>query len=127
MRIVLVASTLFLLTASSSRPYEMRMVEYDIDGTANYADVTWTNGTGSTEQKQVKFPFHESFAAPLGMVAYVSAQKAVVKKESIFGIEVVSDGKQGTVHVAVHINSQLRGEATSDAPFGIAKVSAKVE
>jgi hypothetical protein len=65
------------------------------------------------------------------MVAYVSAQKVKVTRPdptSIYGnIEVLSDGVHGTVHVTVHINWKLAGEATADAPFGIAKASARVE
>jgi hypothetical protein len=131
MRTVLVVPALILLSASSSRPFEMRMVEYDVDGTAKYANVTFTNGSGSTEQKQVKFPHHDSFPAAVGVLAYVEAQKvkvtAVDKTDILERLKVLADGASGTVHVVIHINSQVRGEATSDAPFGIAKVSAKVE
>jgi len=131
MRVVLAVPTLILLAASSSRPFEIRMVEYDVDGTAKYANLTFTNASGSTEQKQVKFPYHDSFPAAVGILAYLEAQKAKVTASDSSDImereKVLADGKTGTVHVVIHINSQVRGEATSDAPFGIAKASAKVE
>jgi len=104
------------------------MVKYEIDGTAKYANITWNNGAGGTEQKQVKLPYEEEFSGPVGMLAYVSAQKTKVTRSSGYDRnEVLSDGVQGTVHVTVKINYRKVGEAESDAPFGIAKASGKVE
>jgi len=129
MRIVLTAAILMLLGASSTPSFDGRLVEYDVDGTANYADVTWNTNGGGTEQRQLKFPFHESFVAPMGMFAYISAQKVKVLSKPRLGgsVDVLSDGVTGTVHVTVHINAQIVGDAISDAPFGIAKASGKVE
>jgi hypothetical protein len=131
MRIPLAVFGLVLLCAHVSSPVETALIEYDIDGTAKYVDVTWTNGSNGTEQKQIKLPFHESFRGPVGATAYISAQKVKVTRPdptSIYGnTEVLSDGVHGTVHVVIHIKWKLAGEATADAPFGIAKASARVE
>ncbi len=110
---------------------ETSFVEYDIDGTAKYVDVTWNSGTGSTEQKRFKLPVHESFRIAPGGMAYVSAQKVRVTRVDPAAVvpktEVIYDGVQGDVHVAIHINWKLAGEATADAPFGIATASKRVE
>ena len=62
-------------------------------------------------------------------LAYCSAQKVTVYGEPSLngGREKLGDGANGTVHVVVHINWKLAGEATSDAPIGIANVSAEVK
>ncbi len=109
---------------------EARVVEYDIEGSAKYADVTWTDKSGSTEQKRVKFPVHESFVAQVGTLAYVSAQKVRVVGEQRWmnsPPDVLADGVHGEVHVMIRVSGKLVGEATADAPFGIAKASAKVD
>lgn len=118
-----------LAAASSSPSFDGRLVEYDVDGTAKYVNITWNTSSAATEQRQVKLPFHESFVAPMGMLAYMSAQKVqVVSHPNMFGAtEILYDGVGGTVHVTLRINAQKVGEATSDAPHGIAKVSGKVE
>jgi hypothetical protein len=127
----ILALTLFFGTLARVQPGEVRIVEYDVDGTATYANVTWNAAAGATEQKQLKLPVHESFRLPLGELAYVSAQKVRVTRvdpsSPAGNIEVLSDGVHGTVHVTIHINWKLASEATADAPFGIAKASAKVD
>jgi hypothetical protein len=130
MRVPIAAAILILFGARVAPSLETRLIDYDIDGTAKYADVTWNSGPGSTEQKQIKFPFHESFRMPVGEVAYISAQKVKVTRPDPLqkgAIEILSDGVHGTVHVEIHVNWRPSGEATADAPFGIAKVSARIE
>jgi hypothetical protein len=56
------------------------MVEYEVDGSAQYADITWNNASAATEQDRVSLPFHQSFLAPVGG----------------FGVS-------GPVHVGLHI------------------------
>jgi hypothetical protein len=120
---------LMFASAVSSPSFDGRLVEYDVDGTAEYVNITWNTIQGATEQRQIRLPFHESFVAPMGMLAYMAAQKARVESApNISGrTEILSNGVSGTVHVTLHINAQKLGEATSDAPYGIAKVSGKVE
>lgn len=116
--------------APASRSQKTSIVEYDIDGTTKYVDVTWNLMKGSTEQKRLKLPVHESFQATSGTFAYVSAQKVTVYGDIPLGLsrpEVLGDGSKGTVHVVIHINWRKVGEATADAPYGIAKASASVE
>lgn len=129
MRLPVTPLLLVLLAFSPAPSLEGRLVEYDADGTAKYVNLTWNTGSGATEQRQIKLPFHESFVAPVGATAYISAQKVkVLSSPRLDGsTEVLSDGVAGTVHVTLHLNAQLAGEATSDAPFGIAKASGKVE
>jgi len=129
MRPLLALPLLVLFGVSPTPSSEAKLVEYDVDGTTKYANTTWNNGAGSMEQKQIRLPFHESFIAPAGTLAYISAQKVkVLSAPRLNGsVDVLSDGVAGTVHVILHINSQLAGEATADAPFGIAKASGKVD
>ncbi|SRR5579885_2360057 len=109
----------------------LRQVEYDIDGTAKYADVTWINRSGGTEQKRLMLPVHESLLLAVGKLAYVSAQKANVYNDSTRwnngSQDPNADGVHGSVHVSIRINGRLVGEATSTAPYGTAKSSVPVE
>jgi hypothetical protein len=121
---------LMLISGSLVRPAEVRVVEYDIDGSAVYANVTWNAAAGATEQKQIKLPVHESFRMAIGELAYISAQKVKITRPDPLqygAIEILSDGVHGTVHVTIHVNWKLASEATADSPYGIAKASAKVE
>jgi hypothetical protein len=129
MRSILQASALVLLGVSSTPSFQAKLVEYDVDGTAKYASLTFNNAKGATEQKQVKLPFHESFLAPVGAFAYMAAQKVKVSKSPRINgqIEELSDGVKGTVHVILHVNAQKVAEAESDAPFGIAKADWRVD
>lgn len=76
---------LLIGAASRARTVEQRIVVYEIGGTAKYADVTWNNGAGATEQRRMKFPVRESFYMPLGSTAYIAAQKTVVRENRGFG------------------------------------------
>jgi hypothetical protein len=116
-----------MVFAGLATSQERRMIRYEVDGTAGYANVSWNNGKGGTEQKQVKLPFEEESSGPVGMLAYVSAQKAKVTRVEGLATEIVADGVHGTVTVKVRVNYRVVGEAESDSPFGIAKASSKVE
>jgi hypothetical protein len=120
-----------MVFAGFASSQKRRMVKYEVEGAAGYANITWNNGKGGTEQKQVKLPFEEEFSGPVGMLAYVLAQKAKVTRTEGDGgnvrTETVADGVHGTVTVKVKVNYRVVGEAESDAPFGIAKASSKVE
>jgi len=85
---------LVLLGVSPTPSFQSKLVEYDVDGTAKYAHTTWNNGAGSTEQRQIRMPFHESFVAPAGTLAYISAQKVkVLSTPRLNGsVDVLSDG-----------------------------------
>lgn len=128
MRILLALPVLIALSSPAARPLDLRMIEYDIDGTAKYVDVTWNNSVGATEQKRLKLPVHEEFLGQVGMLAYLAAQKcAVIEAYGPHGPVYAYDGVHGTVHVTLHVAQRPAGEATSDAPYGIAKVSAPVQ
>ena len=119
-----------LFTAALALPQSVKEVAYQVDGTAKYVNLTLTNKDGGTEQKQVKLPFELTFYARSGQFLYLSAQKAKVIKK-VLGVrgddyEVVYDGIAGTVHVSIKVSGAVLQEATSDAPYGIAKAEGKL-
>src|SRR5271156_1476215 len=101
MRPLLALPLLVLFGVSPTPSFQAKLVEYDVDGSAKYANTTWNNGAGATEEKQIKLPFHESFVAPVGTFAYISAQKVKVLSTPHLGgsVDVLSDGVSGIVHV----------------------------
>lgn len=109
----------------------MKRVEYDVDGTAKYANLTCTNEKGGTDQKQVRLPYHDGFYAKGGSFVSLSAQKVRVTRPNPLRVnrdeEVLDDGRDGVVHVVIHVNSIVLQEASADVPFGIALASGKVE
>lgn len=118
-----------LLTATFVWPQGMKEVQYEVDGTAKYVNLTLTNKDGGTEQNQVKLPFELRFYARSGQFVYLSAQKAkaiatVLRPGS--DREVVYDGIAGTVHVSIKVTGTVLQEATSDAPHGIAKAEGRI-
>jgi hypothetical protein len=102
----------------------MKEVTYEVDGSAKYANLTLTNQSGGTEQNQVKLPFNLKFYAKGGQSVYLSAQKAKATKKVLHALgdeqELVYDGIAGTVHVLIRVSGAVVGEASSDAPYGIA-------
>lgn len=119
-----------LFTAALASPQGMKEVVYQVDGTAKYVNLTLTNKDGGTEQNQVKLPFELKFYARSGQFVYLSAQKAKAIKSVLHAIgddrDVVYDGIAGTVHVSIKISGAVLQEATSDAPYGIAKAEGKI-
>jgi hypothetical protein len=114
-----------LFSASIALPQSgMKEVEYEVDGTAKYANLTLTNRDGGTEQHQVKLPFDLKFYAKTGQLLYLSAQKGRVTKTVLHAYrdeeEVVYDGVAGTVHVLIRAGGAVLQEASSSAPYGIA-------
>jgi hypothetical protein len=105
-------------------------VQYEVTGTIHYANLTRKNADGSTEQKQEKLPYSETFYARPGTPLYLSVQKARVTKvdNSRPGSPhvVVDDGEEGTVHVLIRVGGKVLQEAEASAPFGIATASGVV-
>ena len=115
---------LLCLATCASPQSGMKEVTYEVDGTAKYANLTLTNQSGGTEQNQVKLPFELKFYAKSGQSVYLSAQKTKATKKVLHTLgdqqEVVYDGIAGTVHVLIRVSGAVVGEASSDAPYGIA-------
>lgn len=120
---------LFLAALASPQSYTKEIV-YEVDGTANYANLTLTNKDGGTEQIQVKLPFDLKFYAKIGQFLYLSAQKVRVVKPGLHAFDdqqdVVSDGIRGKVHVLIRCSGAVLQEASADAPYGIATAKGKV-
>jgi hypothetical protein len=121
-----------LLFAATLAPSQtgMREVVYEVDGTAQYANLTITNQQGGKEQNQVKLPFEMKFYAKIGQFLYLSAQKVRVtgKYHTSAGDQliVVYDGVGGTVHVLIRCAGSVLQEASADAPYGIATAEGKL-
>jgi hypothetical protein len=109
----------------------VRHVDYDVDGTAKYANLTFTNEKGGTDQKQVKLPYHNEFYVRGGSVVSLSAQKVRVSRPNQLRVyrneEELDNGRDGVVHVVIRVNAIVLQEASADAPFGIATASGRVE
>lgn len=105
--VLLLIAAPFLQSGDSA----FRMVEYDIDGNVSYVNATYTNKDGGTEQRELRLPYHDSFIARIGSMAYMSAQKP---------------RSWGFVHVTVHVGPR-KFEASSDVAYGIATAKARVE
>ncbi|SRR5580698_7194236 len=121
---------LFAATVAPSQS-GVREVVYEVDGTANYANLTLKNQEGSVEQKQVKLPFEMKFYARTGQFLYLSAQKVRVLKPGLHAFDdqpqdIVSDGIHGNVHVLIRCAGSVLKEASADAPYGIATAEGKL-
>ena len=107
-----------LLSAQSA----VREVKSEVDGSEKYVQLT-CNGKGQgAEQNEVKLPYAQTFYAKPGAHLYLSAQKTVVVRDTIFGRERVADGS-GTVHVLIRVTGSVLQEAESSAPYGVATAS----
>jgi hypothetical protein len=118
-----------LFAAAIASPQSMNEVEYQVDGTAKYANLTLTNKDGGKEQSQVKLPFELKFYAKSGQFLFLSAQKVRVTKTVLHVTdrqEVVDDGVAGKVHVLIRVSGAVLQEASSDAPYGIASAEGKL-
>jgi hypothetical protein len=86
-------------------------VEYNIDGSAGTASLTYRNALGQTEQREVRLPYTAKFHADPSSFLYLSAQKS---------------GREGTVHVVIRVSDFILHEASSSSPFGIAAASGSI-
>ena len=115
------------MVASGFSQTAQHQVQFEVDGTVKYANVTCTCGENlGKEQKTVKLPYRQDFFVKGGAFLYLSAQKARVTRPAPLGhgeLEVVDNGVDGSVHVAIRVNGTVLQEAKASAPFGIATAS----
>jgi hypothetical protein len=83
-------------------------ITYRVDGTARSASVTYSNGTGGTEQKTVSVPWSKSFDTQSGEFLYISAQ---------------NNGEYGDVTVSITADGKIIKDATSSGEYVIATAS----
>jgi len=86
-------------------------VRYEIEGTANVVDLTYTNETGAVEQHYAGLPWDRQFSGRSGQFVSISAQKRDVN---------------GTVTCRIVAGAVTIQEATSSAEYGIASCSGLV-
>lgn len=96
---------LLLAACGTSGPHS---ITYRITGTTGNADVTLTNASGGTEQRNIKPPYTLDFKAAGGQVLYVSAQ---------------NKWDAGIVTCEILVDGQVAQSATSNAAFGVASCS----
>lgn len=92
-------------------PEGFHRVQYQVDGSARRASLTYQNASGGTEQKTVALPVSMVFDAPSGRFVYLSAQNG---------------DQQGTIHVAITVDGRVLQEATSSSRYGIATASGRL-
>lgn len=88
-----------------------RQVLYRISGTTGNVDVTLTNASGGTEQRNIKPPYELAFSAVSGQVVYLSGQ---------------NKWDAGVVTCEILLDGQVVQTATSNTAFGIATCSGKI-
>lgn len=92
-------------------------VLYHVEGTAEFASVTYATGTGSS-QAEVELPMRNgngdvgvTISARTGTAAYISAQNS---------------GDSGMVTCRITVDGRVVSENTSTAAFGVAQCDASV-
>lgn len=97
------------LSCGGSSSREPAKVTYDVvgEGTRS-ASLTYQNGEGGTEQRDVKLPWTSSFTARPGSFLYISAQN---KNDS------------GSITVYISINGNTRKTSTSSGAYVIASAN----
>lgn len=125
------ASLVWCQSKQSPEDSGKRYVEYELSGSVHSARITFTNATGDISQKDVEVPYSDKFFVPIGTFVSISGQKKLFKKLDNSHVvpqeEVIDDGQHGTLHVAIKVGGVVFKEAETDAAFGIAQASGKVE
>jgi hypothetical protein len=102
--------------------------ELQIEG-VRFALVTYTLVAGDTEQQLVPVPFGKQFYPREGSIVSMVAQKVRVVRDDILHrgqLEVLDDGKAGTIRAMIRVNGAIAGSAEASEPFGVASVTIKV-
>lgn len=86
-------------------------IGYRISGTTGNVDVTLTNASGGTEQRNIAPPYELNFDAKSGQSLYISGQ---------------NQWDAGVVTCQILINGQIAQTASSNASFGIATCSGRL-
>lgn len=88
-----------------------RVINYEVDGSAYSAFLTYRDEAGKTRQKYVKLPYEEQFFAPYGAFIYLSGQK---------------QQPSGKLHVLIRVGGVPFRESETDKAYGIATASGAV-
>jgi hypothetical protein len=122
-----------VITLSTTPPASGAAIrtELEVEGSVRYAVLTFTSETGDIEQQLVPVPFNKVFYPREGWIVGLSAQKARVTRIDPLGlhgaIEVLDDGRSGSMRVAIKVNGASRGSDETSEPFGIAKATIRVQ
>jgi hypothetical protein len=116
------------------RPYHrqraLRSVQLEVEGTVRFAFLTFTSETGDIEQQVVPVRFSKLFYPREGWIVGLSAQKTRVTRidplRTHGAIEVLDDGKFGSMRVAIKVNAIPRATDETSEPFGIARATIRV-
>jgi hypothetical protein len=103
--------------------------ELQVEG-VRFAFITFTSDTGDIEQQLVPVPVGKVFYPKEGSIVGLTAQKTRVTRldpvHTDGTIEILDDGTNGEVHVAIRVNGQLIGSAHASEPFGVASTTVKI-
>lgn len=108
MRYLAILVILAALLSSCGGP---RPVSYRITGTTGNVDVTLTNASGGTEQRNIAPPYTLEFSGSSGQVLYISGQ---------------NKWDAGVVTCEILVDGNVVQTATSNTAFGIATCSSKL-
>ena len=98
--------------AATVRPQTYTVV-YTVTGTSNRATLTYENGSGNTEQKDVDVPWTQTYTVPQGQFVYLSAQSR--------------DDSSRTIECQIVVNGVVVEQAESTGRFVIASCSGRAE
>jgi hypothetical protein len=103
--------------------------ELQVEG-VRFAFITFTSDTGDIEQQLVPVPFSKVFYPKEGSIVGLTAQKTRVTRIDALHtddrLEVLDDGKDGEIRVAISVNGQPIGSAHASEPFGVASTTVKI-
>jgi len=107
-----------------------RETDFELTGSAKYAFLTITTGSGETYQEQVKLPYSKKIFPKEGWVVGMSAQKKEVTRPDPLSVqprtEVLSDGKEGALRVSIRVTGQVVATEETAEAFGIASAMVKI-
>lgn len=109
-----------------------RQTELRVDGSVKFASLTLTTESGDTEQQLVPIPFSKTFFPKEGWIVGLLAQKALVTRPDPLSpsvsptLQVMDDGRRGSLHVAIRVNGSVLGEAETSEPFGVASATVPI-
>jgi len=103
--------------------------ELRVEG-VRFAFITFTSETGDIEQQLVPVPFSKVFYPKGGSIVGLTAQKTRVTRVDALHtdgrLEILDDGKDGEIRVAIRVNGQPIGSGQTSEPFGVASTTVKI-
>jgi hypothetical protein len=107
-----------------------QQTEFQVTGSAKYAFLTISSGTGETRQEQVELPYKQEFFPRVGWIVGLTAQKRRVTRIDPLSlhakVELLDDGVSGSLHVAIKVNGRTLSEEETSQPFGVASATARL-